>query len=256
MAMKKGIVIAVVLACALIVSASAIIANQYLQASSSPSTSTPTPSASPQPVEAVPSSLSNLYDAELTYVHVGPTTSTGEGHDHFGFGVETYPSNYYPVTIVFNLTYLGNPANEPFDEKFEGYLVTLSADTGVTASYIGWFGTNLNQSCSSLPSGGFTGGSPSGPPQHVSFKFNLTLNQSFLSSLSDAGSYGSSPGSLGLWSNGAPNGITVTVQKTGWVTIDGESTSTLTNPANDVVLQQVQLEKAGDDFIFGSQPPL
>lgn len=254
MAMNKiVIVIAVVLTSTFVASASAIIAI-FLQTPSSPSTSTPTPSAYPQPVETATNSVSNLYNAELTYVYVGPTNSTGEGHDHFGFGVETYPSTYYPVTIVFNLTYLGNPENEPYDEKFEGYLVKLSADTGATASYIGWFGTNFNRSYSNLPGGGFTGGSPSGPAQSVSFRFNLAVNQSFLGQISDGGSYGSSPGSLGLWSSGAPNTITVTVQRAGWVTVNGEITSTLTNPANDVVLQQVQLEKSGNGFLFGSKP--
>jgi hypothetical protein len=263
---RIGIVIAVVLTCTIVASASAIAANYRLQQQtpnqtktptdiqtpSSPSTSTspPTLSSTPQPTETATNLVSNLFDAELVYVYVGPTNSTGEGHDHFGFGIPTYPSNYYPVTIVLDLTFLGNPENEPFDAKFEGYLVKLSADTGATASYLGWFGTNFNPSFSNLPS---FPGSPSGPPQSVSFSFNLTVNESKKLLISDGGSYGSSPGSLGLWSNGAPNTITVAVQRAGWVTVCGKSTSTLTNPASDIILQQVQLEKSGNGFLFGTK---
>jgi hypothetical protein len=272
---------AVVLTCTIVASASAIAANYQLQQQtpnpteapsdiqtpSSPSTSTsppsasptpspspqptssPTPSSSPQPTETAPNSVSNLFDAELTYVYVGPTNSTGEGMDYFGFGVPMYPSNYYPVTVVLELTFLGNPENEPFDARFEGYLVKLSADTGATASYLGWLGTNFDPSFSNLPP---FPRSPSDPPQSVYFRFNLTLSESQKLQISDAGSYGSSPGSLGLWSNGAPNTITVTVQRAGWVTVCGKSTSTLTDPASDIILQ-VQLEKSGDGFLFGTK---
>ncbi len=194
--------------------------------------------------------MSNLFNAELSYVYVGRTNSTGEGHDHFGFGIPTYPSNYYPVTIVFKLTYLGNPENEPYDAKFEGFLVTLSADTGVTASYIGYFGTNFDPSFSNLPH--FLP-SLSGPRQSVFFSFNLTVNKSFLSMrISDGGSFGSAQGSLGLWSSGTPNAITVTVQRAGWATVNGETLSNIANPASDVALQRVQLEKSGEGFIFES----
>jgi hypothetical protein len=264
MAMNKiGIVIAVVLTCTFIASASAIVANYYLQQQtpnpitaptntqnpSSPSTSTPR-----QPAYGGTIPLSNLYNAELTYVYVGPTNSTGEGHDHFGFGVQTYPSTYYPATAVFNLTYLGNPENEPWDEKFEGYLVNFTADTGTKEVYLGWFGTNYNPSSSYLPSP--FPGSPTGPAQSVSARFNLEVNQLIQGQTPMGVSYGSSNGTLGLWRNGTPNTITVTIQRAGWVTVNGTLTTTITNPARDVVIQQVQLEKSGNGFIFGSRPPL
>ena len=218
---------------------------------SDPTFTKPTLSPSPQPIETPTTSVSNLYNAELTYVYVGPTNSTGEGHDHFGFNVTTYPSTYYPVTMIFKLTYLGNPENEPYDAKFEGFQVKFFADTDATASYIDYFGTNFNPSYSNLPNP-FPG--TLSDPRHitVNFRFNLTANESFLNQVSDAGSYGSSPGSLGLWSKGTPNTITVTVQRAGWVTANGELTSTIPNPTNDVVLQQVQLEKSGNGFLYGS----
>jgi hypothetical protein len=262
MAMHKlGVVIAVVLTCTFLASASAIVANYYLQQqtpnpipapTNTQNPSSPSTSAPRLPTYGGTIALSNLYNAELTYVYVGPTTSTGEGHDHFGFGIQTYPSTYYPVTVAIKLTYLGNPENEPYDEKFEGYLVNFTADTGIKATYLGWYGTNYNPSSSYLPSP--FPGSPTGPRQSVFVNFNLKVNQEFLGQISDGGSYGSSNGTLGLWRNGTPNTITVTIQRAGWVTVNGTLTTTITNPARDIVIQQVQLEKLGDGFLFGSKP--
>jgi hypothetical protein len=69
---------------------------------------------------------SGVFDVNLSYAFTGRTNATGEGHDHFGWGIETYPSDYYPVTAILNLTYLGNPQNEPYEVICEGYFVNFS----------------------------------------------------------------------------------------------------------------------------------
>ena len=268
--MNVAVVVAVVLTCVFVASALAIIVYYPLQQQTANPTATPTsPIATPANSINTPASsptssgptipayggtvqLSNLYDAEFTYVIVNRTTSTGEGHDHFGLGVETHPSTLYPAYAVLNLTYLGNPQNEPWDLKFEGYLVNYTADTGVKEVYLGWFGTNYNPSSSYLPSP--FPGSPRGPTQSVSARFNLTVNQVIQGQTPMGVSYGSSPSSLGLWSNGTPNAITVTVQRAGWVVVNGTATTTITNPERDVVLQHIQLTKVGDGFVCGSPP--
>jgi hypothetical protein len=268
--MNIAIVIAVVLFCVFVASASAIIVYYPFQEQNANSTSVPTnpiatpsnsinnPASSPTtfgptiPLYGGTVQLSNLYDAVFTYVIVNRTSSTGEGHDHFGFGVDTYPSTLYPAFAVLNLTYLGNPQNEPWDLKFEGYLVNYTADTGVKEVYLGWFGTNYNPS-SSYPPMAFPG-SPKGPPQSESFHFNLTMGHLVQGQTPNSVSYGSGNSSLGLWSNGTPNTITVTIQRAGWVTVKGTVPTTITNPSRDVVLQQIQLIKSGDGFVFGSKP--
>ena len=89
------------------------------------------------------------FDVNLTNAFTGRTNATGQGHDHFGWGIETYPSDYYPVTAILNLTYLGNPQNEPYDVVCEGYLVNFTADTKASVSDFGWLSTNYNTSCKS-----------------------------------------------------------------------------------------------------------
>ena len=213
---------------------------------------TQTPFSSPSPVENGSVSLSPMFNVDLVYVYVGRTNSTGAGHDHFGMNLTMYPTNYYPVYVLFNVTYLGNPQNETFDAKFEGYIAKFSADTGTTASYVGYYGTNFNPSYSNLPNP-FPLSSSS---QSVSFRFNMTINESSLGlRISDGGSYSSSGGSFGLWSNGTPTAITVTVQRAGWVTASGDSISSIENPSSAIELQQVQLEKFGDGFLYNKLVP-
>ena len=223
-------------------------------ASSSPDVfpiTTQAPYTSPEHADTETAPVPNLFNAELESIFVSGTNRTEAYHDHFGFGINgSY--TYYPVDIVLNLTYRGNPENEPYGAKIEGYLINFSADTGATASYIGFFGTNLNpafdpasQTPPNLPFILISAGCPSG----FSLSLNLTANDSFLAKqFSSSDASGSS--SLGVWSNGAPSTITVTFYRTGCVIFDGGSAWFVENPASGVILQQVQLEKFADGFLY------
>jgi hypothetical protein len=196
------------------------------------------------------SSVSQMFDVDLVYAYVGKTDVTNHSH----FGMEMHPVNLYPAFIYLNYTYLGNPNNEPYDAKFEIYLVQLISDKGVSANYTASQGTNFNQSYSDLPaippsptssSGGATG-----------FNFNLTINGSFLGiRITDASSFTSKNSSLGLWSSGPPSAITLKVRRIGWLTVKGGSTLTVNNPVSDKVLLQVQLEKFRDGFLYNKLVP-
>ncbi len=228
--------------------------------SSPPANTPPSALSGPTSEESLPSpkvsetssafdaNMSNLFSPELSYVYVGPTNSTGAGHDHFGFNITTCPQNYYPAEIILKLVLTGNLGLQSYDAVFEGFLVTLSADTGTTASYVGYFGTNLNPSFSDLP---HFPPSYSGARQSVYFTFNLTADRILTLRMSDGGSFGSSPGSLGLWSNGTPNAINATVQRANWVIVNGQTLTRVANPEENAVITKVQLAKSGNGFIFG-----
>jgi hypothetical protein len=187
-----------------------------------------------------------MFDADLAYAYVGPINYNST-HSHFG--MEMHPSNAYPAYILLNLTYLGNPENEPYDLKLEGYLVELRTDTGTSSSYLEYFGTNLNPSYSDMPM--ITLGSPSDPSQTVGFGFNLTVGKSFLPvRITDSGSFTSGSSSLGLWSNGPPNSICISVRRIGWFITQGGTTSAVSSSLNGTILMQVQLEKFGEGFLY------
>jgi hypothetical protein len=78
-----------------------------------------------QPATAPVSSVSQMFDVDLVYAYVGKTDVTNHSH----FGMEMHPVNLYPAFIYLNYTYLGNTNNEPYDAKFEIYLVQLISDT-------------------------------------------------------------------------------------------------------------------------------
>jgi hypothetical protein len=229
------VVIVVILICAVVASASAVLVVYYpptdLQGSSSP----------------------NVFDVDLTYAFTGLTNATGEGHDHFGWGIETYPSDYYPVTAILNLTYLGNPQNQPLDVICEGYAVNFTADTGASVSCLGWLGTNYNVSTQSPPM--FSSReTPWGNFPRMFYRFNMTVGDTYLLRVTDTGMFSSVNGTSGLWSNGTPNTIAVTVQRVGWLTAQGNQTASVVNPAANEIIQQIQLHQVGVDFSFGTYP--
>lgn len=196
-------------------------------------------------------SVSNLFNAELEYVFLSGTNRTEQHHDHFGFGINS-SYTYYPVEIVLNLTYRGNPENESYGAKVEGYLINFTSDTGATASYAGFFGTNLDpafdpalQTPPGLPLILMSAGCPSGFSLHL----NLTTNETFLGKQFSSSDNLGNPG-LGVWRNGAPSLVVVTVQRVGWLIFDGGSAWFEEEPAKGFVLQQVELEWVGDGFLF------
>jgi hypothetical protein len=258
--MKKiAIMIAVVLCCVVIATAAAVIAHYPLQQTADPNSSLNTnPPAKSQPAAnqtfddpngytgGATVQLSSLFDAELTYAQVGISNSTGTSHDHFGFGIESHFTKLYAAEVSFRLTYLGNPENEPWDVKFEGYRVNFTSDTGVTKSYLGWYGTNYALS-ENMPN------RFPDVPDAVQARLNMALNQTIVVPLNH-GDYGNSS-SAGLWAQGTPNTVTVTVQRAGWVTTNGSTVTNFVNPAAGEIIQQIQLEKSGDRFVFGTAPP-
>jgi len=203
-----------------------------------------------QPATAPASSVSQMFDVDLVYAYVGKIDVTNHSH----FGMEMHPVNLYPAFIYVNYTYLGNPNNEPYDAKFEIYLIQLISDTGASANYTAHQGTNFNQSYSDLPTIPPSPKSSSGDA--TGFSFNLTVNKSFLGiRITDGSSFTSKNSSLGLWSSGPPSTITLTLRRIGWLTVMGNSTSTVSNPVGDEVLLQVQLEKFRDGFLYNKLVP-
>ncbi len=129
---RIAVVVAIVLVCVVLVSGSVVLVVYY-------------------PLTAQQASSTNVFDVDFPYAFTGLTNATGEGHDHFGWGIETFPSDYYPVTAILKLTYLGNPQNQPYDVICEGYCVNFTADTGASVSCLGWLGTNFNVSTQGPP---------------------------------------------------------------------------------------------------------
>jgi hypothetical protein len=234
-------------------------------ASSSPTASPALTSISiivPDHIEIETKALSNLFNATLDYIFLDGTNQTAAYHDHFGFGTSGNYT-YYPVDVALKLTYIGAPEDEPYGAKIEGYLVNLSTDTDVVASYICYVGTNLKAGFDPALRNELTPylqialNSAAGTPNTFSLRLNLTAGKSFSTTLGSTGSLGTLRNmsrTLSVWTNGTPNEVTATVYRLGWIVFTEESVSFVANPASDDVLQEVQLEKVGVDFRYGNKP--
>jgi hypothetical protein len=82
------------------------------------------------------------------------------------------------------------------------------------------------------------------------FKGNMTENTSVLSSpIGSAGVYSNLNSSLGLWSHGKSNTISVTVQRIGYITISNGSVSTHKDEQNKPATATSTLSKYGNAFL-------
>jgi hypothetical protein len=194
-----------------------------------------------QPASTTNSSL-NLFDAQIGHVYVGLIDRNVSDYH----GSKMYPANYYPLTGVINLTYLGKPQDIHGDALFESYIVTVSTDTGTTANYLSWCGTNIRESYSNLTF------PPPVSSRYLFFDYNLTTNKSYQLPFGDSGTTQSWNGSLGLWQDGPPNTINITLQRGDWVILSGNSSWIVTNTGKDDILEQVTLEKTESGFGFCS----
>lgn len=234
--MRLGVKIVACAALALAIATAAVVALTF---SPKPANWT-----APSPTAAPASSSSQMFDVDLVYAYVGKINVAEHSH----FGMKVHSANLYPALIYLNYTYLGNPFNEPYDAIFEGYIIQLLTDTGVTASYTAYQGLELNQSSSAwsaMPSA-----------DTICLSTNMTVNESFLGlRITDSGSFTSGNSSLGLWSRGPPSAIALTLRRVGWWTVKDGSISTVSNPKGDEVLLQVQLEAFGDGFLYNKLVP-
>ncbi len=91
-----------------------------------------------------------------------------------------------------------------------------------------------------------------GPPQSESFHFNLTMGHLVQGQTPNSVSYGSGNSSLGLWSNGTPNTISVTVKRIGYITINDGSVSVYKDSANNDIKTTKQLSSYGTGFLYNN----
>lgn len=252
----------IVLLCALITVASVLASSQLIPdffTSTPAQTSNPTPQQTPttnQPSWAEPptpvelsGSLPIMFSARILNFTIAYNNITHEGKSMFGQNQTMYPQNVYPVTAYVELTYLGKPQDAPWDLLIESYNVNVHSDTGLSASYTAVMGTNVKEITihdHDPPPSMYMGVST------VRFRMNMTVGQQAELYMGDD-LYSSSPGNSGLWQNGPPNTITVTLLRDDWTANDNGRWLTIVNPAKETALQTLTLQRIGDGFSYTAQ---
>lgn len=159
-----------------------------------------------------------------------------------------YPQNVYPVTAYVELTFLGKPQDAPWDMLIESYSVNVRSDTGLSASYTAVMGTNMKEitiHAHDPPPSMYMGVS------RVGFHMNMTAGQQDELHVGDD-LYSSSPGNYGLWQNGPPNTLTVTLLRGDWTANDNGHWLTIVNSEKETALQTLTLERIGDGFSYSA----
>jgi hypothetical protein len=202
--------------------------------------------AEPPTTVAISGSLPIMFSARILNFTIAYSNTTHEGTDMFGHLKTWYPQNIYPVTAYVELTYLGKPQDAPWDMLIESFSVKVTSDTGLTSNYTAVMGTNTKETTTHThdPSPAMYMG-----VSKVMFHMNMTEGQKASLQMGDD-IYSDNPGNSGLWQNGTPNTITVTLMRGDWTANDNGHWLTIVNPAKETALQTLTLQRVGDGFSY------
>ena len=158
-----------------------------------------------------------ILQTAYAYVGKGPENETATGEA----GNLLMPVSEYPSTIIFNVT-KPTAQDAKSDAILEVYNVSVATDKGLAEHFIYFIGTNTNPSFSEQELDALTAGIYNlfdvnkVDAVRGNFQFNWTEGESVLSA--QVGSYGIYTDyihGLGLWTEGQPNAISVSVHRLG-----------------------------------------
>jgi hypothetical protein len=201
------------------------------------------------------------FNVTVIYAYAGLNNYTSKELNSTFNGIPMHPASLYPDIIYFNFTHVSNAENAACDAKIEVYLIQISADTGAKESYTCFFGTNYNTSYSqaSLITPAISEINElinTSATKGVSgiFNPNMDTNQSLWFKVGSLDTTTSQPSRLGLWSAGEPNSITVSIQRIGWVALNGTVNSIISASPEDSAQVLVSLTKSGQGFLYNTIP--
>jgi hypothetical protein len=175
------------------------------------------------------------------------------------FGNLIVAKTQYPSSIEFNVTRILGVQIKNCDAVIEVYVVEITTNTGMMEKNAYFIGTNYapcfsNTQVATL----FNKVNDFVSPQNLTnpirgnFEFNMTDNSSILSlPIGSSGVY-SSFSSLGLWTKGQPDVVSVTVQRMGYLTISNDSVSVFKDPSGRDSTATAQLSRYGTGFLHNN----
>jgi len=214
---------------------------------------------------SLPIKSTQLFDVQVTYAYVGERTSGFSISNPFQnqTSIATLnPASLYPSLICLNATYSSNALNASCDAAIEVYQVQVTTDTGVTDSYLFTVGTNLNPAFSdvsqlSLMRPNMESLAPGQCTNAMAgyYALNLTKGDSISTiGVGSVGKYQSDSSTLGFWSAGQPNAITISVNRLGCILLNGANATTYRSNVTTATAQ-LQLERFGNGFLYNAIVP-
>lgn len=199
------------------------------------------------------------FNLNATYAYVGKGNPNDTVTDHQGILMS--PISQYPSAVYINVT-RPTVENVECDAILEVFNVTITSDKGPAEHFVFFTGTNYNPSFSEDELNILTKGIYTlidvETIDGVSGMFcpNWTDNESFLSpKVGSFGTYTNYKNDLGLWSEGKPNTISVTISRIGYVTMTNGRVSSKLVAESVTNRKQVQLQEYGDGFLKNELVP-
>ena len=202
------------------------------------------------------------FNVSIAYAYVGERPSNANASYVGSNGALMFPVSQYPSAVILNVTRLPGAQIASCDAEIEVYNIQITTITGLVENNCYFVGTNYNPSFSSSePSrliaqlkdlitskdySGFIG----------NFEFNWTDSTSILSNLvGSANCYSTLHSSLGLWSAGNPESISVAVYRIGYIKMSNDSVVVYNEQPNSNAVDVKQLNTYGNGLVYNNLVP-
>jgi hypothetical protein len=197
---------------------------------------------------------------DVAYAYVAKFAANSSYVDSNGYQMSRISE--YPSAIIFNITRLPGVKISACDAIIEVYGVHITTNTGKTENYAYIVGTNYSSSFSPKTElSGFIKDAYALIDRSVylttkgDFNFNWTDNSSILShKVGSIGLYTSLNSTLGLWSAGKPNDITISVERLGYLTFSRERVS-IYKDIETKTTTTTELNSFNDGFLHNTLVP-
>jgi hypothetical protein len=219
----------------------------------------------------------SMFNVQLDYAYIGRQTRFPNLYNPFQTQTPNSTLNLVsldPSLICFNVTKASNIPIARCDAQIEVYSIQVITNTGTSEKCIMYLGTNVNPAFTNTtklailrPYINELPGTQKADRMEGYFVINSTVGQSILGVRTGSlGSYQSNPSGLGLWSNGQPNAIKISVQRLGYVLLNGNSITVFSSAAQTSPSQistgamgisnpQIQLSNSGNGFLYNLAVP-
>lgn len=203
------------------------------------------------------------FQIHVAYAYVGPAPSNISSYFDQARNTTMRLISQYPSSVQLNISCAPNAQIAGCDAVVEVYGIKIATDKGPTEYDAYFIGTNYDPSLSNA--------SLSTLIQYVpnlynaslytslagNFKFNWDSHSSFLTDpLGSITLYtASDSSSLGLFSAGKPNAVSVTVYRIGYITITNGSVTIFEDPLNQTPTDMVQLGNYESGFLHNDLMP-
>lgn len=216
------------------------------------------------PAQHVAATPEEQFQVHIAYAYVGPALPSDSSYFDKGRNMTMHLTTQYPSVVRLNVSCIPGAKIADCDAVIEVYGVKTSADTGPAEYHAYFVGTICNLLCSSNIQSNIS--------QYVAdlvnlnlyagvtgnFRFNSTDNSSILTNpIGSITKYTNAPTTtLGLYSAGKPNVVTVTVYRIGYITTKNGLVTIYDDPLNGNPKETVQLSNYQNGFLHNDMIPL